>query len=182
MKTILAALIAGLALAAPLLAQLPPPGGPRGGFPGFPDSARRTEMLADRIEEDLGLNRDQRREILAILDQTQTATKGMQEELQTTRKTLVAAIRTGKTAPDLDPLHQQIGTLVAKLTAMQSAAFAEALKVLKDDQKADADILYEVLGMVAGSGGRPMRGGPGGPDGFRNSGHGPREPGGPPRK
>jgi hypothetical protein len=183
MKTILAGLILGGVLGSQLLAQLPPSGGPRGGFPGFGDPARRTEMLADRLAEDLGLNRDQRKEVKDILDQTQTAAKPLQDELQGTRQALKVAVRAGKPAAELEPLHQQIGVASAKLAALQSAAFAESLKLLKDDQKNDADILYEVLGMIAGSSARPTmprRGGPGGPDGFRDPGsHAPRGAGGP---
>jgi len=181
MKTILLGLVLGGVLTSQLLAQIPPPAGPRGGF-GFGDPARRTEMLADRLAEDLGLNRDQREEVQDILAQTQTAAKPLQEELQSTRKSLKEAVKEGKPAAELEPMHQQVGGVTAKLAALQSAAFAEALKLLSDAQKTDADILYEVLGMVAGPAGRPampLRGGPGGPDGFRDpGGRGPRGPGG----
>ena len=86
--------------------------------------------------------------------------------------------------PELDTLHKQIGEAHTKLAAIQSNAFADVLKLLKDDQKKNTDFVYETLGTLVGPVGRGavmMRGGPGamnrpgGPDSFVR-------PGGPDRQ
>jgi hypothetical protein len=114
--------------------------------------------------------------------QAQTSAKPLQDDLQNARKAVKEAIVAGKAPAELDQLHQQIGAHYAKLAAIQSAAFAAALRLLKEDQKNDADIVYEILGFVAGSGGRglgmPMHGGPGGGRGPERFGPGGRPPSG----
>lgn len=141
------------------------------GGPG--DFGRRSEMLVDRLADDLGLNRDQRQELQVLCRKAETSAKPIQEELQKARQAVKTAVLAGKTGSDLEPLHQQVGSASAKLCAIQSAAFGEALQVLDEDQKANADFLFEALGMIAGGrggmppmlpGGRPP-GGPGGPGG-----------------
>jgi len=182
MKPVSMGLMVGGCLVLCLLAQPGPPGGRGGGFPGFGDPARRTEMIVDRLAEDIGLSPSQWREMKNLFARAQTSAKPVQEELQSARKAIKEAVVAGKAPAELDQLHQQVGAAHAKLAAIQSAAFADALKLLKDEQKSDADIVYEVLGLVAGSGGRgpmPMRGAPGGrgPDPL-GPGH-PPPPGGP---
>jgi hypothetical protein len=174
--TLMGLVIGGFLVLHPLAQPALPGGGPRG-FPGFGDPARRTEMMVDRLAEDIGLNRDQWKAMKDLFAKAQTSAKPLQDELQGARKAVREAIVAGKAPAELDLLHQQIGTHYAKLAAIQSAAFADALKLLKDDQKNDADVIYEILGIVAGSGGRggmPMHGGPGG------RGPGGLGPGGPP--
>jgi len=180
MKAVLMGLIISGFLVSHPLAQPAPPGGRAGGFPGFHDPARWTEMIVDRLAEDIGLNRSQWREMKNLFTKAQTSAKPLQDQLQRTRQAIREAIVAGKPAAELEVLHQQVGATCAKLAAIQSAAFADALKLLKEEQKNDAEIVYNVLGLVAGSGGRPpMRGGPGGrgPDHFGPGG--PPRPGGP---
>jgi len=181
MKTTLAGVIIGGFLALHSLAQPSLPGGKPGGFPGFGDPARRTEMIVDRLAEDIGLDRDQWKGMKDLFTKAQTSATPLQDQLQSTRKAIREAVVAGKTAAELGPLHEQVGATYAKLAAIQSAAFAEALKLLKDDQRNDAGIVYEILGLVAGSGGRgtmPMHGGPGG-RGFGGPGSGGPPSGGP---
>lgn len=182
MKPVLMGLIVSGFLVSHPLAQPAPPGGRARGFPGFGDPARHIEMIVDRLAEDIALNRDQWREMKNLFAKAQTSAKPLQDELQSTRKAIREAIVAGKPAAELDLLHQQVGATCAKLAAIQSAAFADALKFLKDEQKSDAHIVYEVLGLVAGSGGRPampMRGGPGGRGPDHPGPGGPPPPGGP---
>lgn len=177
MKATLMGVIIGGFLALQPLAQPVLPGGKPGGFPGFGDPARRTEMTVDVLAEEIGLDRDQRKGMKDLFVKALTSATPLQDQLQSTRKAVREAVVAGKAPAELGPLHEQIGATYAKLAAIQSAAFAEALKLLKDDQKNDAGIVYERLGLVAGSGGRgamPMHGGPGG------RGFGGRGPGGPP--
>jgi hypothetical protein len=176
MKLTLTGLIMGVTVTSLLLAQQPPPDHRPGGFPGFGDPARRMEMMVDRLAEDIGLNRDQRKEMKDICDKAQTSAKPLQDELQNTRKAIKEAVKTGKQQEELKALHQQIGASHAKLAAIESAAFADALKLLTDNQKNDADFVFEFLGLIVGSGGRvgmPIRGAPGG-----FGGPGDRPPGG----
>jgi len=151
----LAFTLAGL-LVCNIAAQHPPPpnSGP-GGFRGFGDPNRRLEMLADCLAEDIGLDQNQRKEMLEILTQTMTAAKPLQEELQEVRQSIKVAIKAGKKSTDLESLHEQIGTINAKLAGIQSSAFAQACKSLKETQKDNADVIFETLGLVAGQGGRP---------------------------
>jgi Spy/CpxP family protein refolding chaperone len=177
------ALFAALTLTfvTPLAAQDRPAERRPGGFPGPGDPSRRTEMIADRLAEDIGLSRDQRNAIKDLFDRAQNAARPFQDQLQSAHAAIRAAIRAGTNTEAIASLHVQIGTNTVQLAAIQSAAFGDALKILTAAQTNDADILYEVLGFVAGPGPRspnPFRGGPGGPGGpggFGNPGR--RQPG-----
>jgi Spy/CpxP family protein refolding chaperone len=137
------------------------------------DPARRSEMMVQRLAEDVGLNKDQRGQIKDILDKAQTAAKPLQQELQDTRRQIKEAVKAGKSSDDVNALHQKLGASYAKLAAVQSNAFADTLKILKGDQKEDADSIYDTIGMMTGVGGRGM--GPGGRGGFGPpGGFGPR--------
>jgi hypothetical protein len=181
MKPTLAGLILATVFSPLLFAQQGRPDHRPGGFPGFGDPSRRTEMMADRLAEDIGLSRDQRNAMKDLLDRAQDSARPLQEELQSIRTDIKSAIRAGKGPETLTPLHEKLGTNHVKLAAIQSAAFADALKTLNESQKNDADIVYDVLGFVASTSGRgPImpRGGPGGPEGFGAPGrHPPTDPG-----
>ncbi len=141
----------------------PAPGGGPGKPPGFWDPARRTEMMVDRLAEDMGLNREQQQEMQSLFEKAQASAKPWQVELDRVRTEIREALRSGKKPEELDALHQQLGATTTKLAVIQSAAFAAALKLLKADQLGNAGFLYDLLGAVTasvGRGGMPMRGGP----------------------
>ena len=191
MKRILLGLILAAIIIPSALAQQPAarPGGRSGGFQGMVDPARRSELMVERLAEDIGLNKDQRKQMKGVIDNAQSSSKPLQQELQDTRKEIKEDIKAQKNEAELDALHQKLGATYAKLAAVQSSAFADALKLLKDDQKEDADTIYDTLSVVTGSGGggrggMMMRGGPGGfgPGGFGpppGGGGGRGGPGGP---
>jgi hypothetical protein len=174
MKKILLGLILAAIIIPSTLAQEPPPRpGGRSDGQGMSDPARRSEMMVERLAQDIGLNKDQRKQMKGVIDNAQNSAKPLQQELQDTRKQIKEAIKAQKNQTELDALHQKLGATFAKLAAVQSSAFADALKLLKDDQKEDVDSIYDTLSMVTGSGGggrggMMMRGGPGGfgPGGF----------------
>lgn len=143
-------------LACSIPAQHPPPpdAGPSG-FRGFGDPRRRMEMLADCLAEDVGLDQNQRKEMLGILNQAQTSANPLQEELQQTRRSIKDAIKAGKKPEDLESLHQQCGAITAKLAVVQSMAFAQAVSMLKDSQKNNADLIFDMLSLALGQSARP---------------------------
>jgi hypothetical protein len=135
-------------------------------------------MMVERLAEEIGLNKDQRKQMKELIDSAQTSAKPLQQELEDTRKLIKEAVKGEKKQADIDSLHQKLGATYAKLAAVQSSAFADAIKLLKDDQKEDADSIYDTLSAVTGSGGRGgmmMGGGRGGfgpPRGFGGPGGG----------
>ena len=120
------------------------------------EQGRRLEMMADRLAGDLKLSRDQRQELKALLENTAAAAKPVQDELRANRRQLKESVKAGKSAADLAPLHESMGKLHARLGSLQSAAFAEALRWLKPEQRTEADVLFDVLGMVVSTAGRGL--------------------------
>lgn len=118
------------------------------------DPSRRLEMMADRLAGDLKLSRDQRHELKALLENTVAAAKPIQDELRRTRKQLKEAVAAGKPVADLEPLHEAMGKAHARLSSLQTTAFSEALRWLKPEQRTEADVLFDVLGMLTNSLGR----------------------------
>ena len=117
---------------------------------------RRLEMMADRLAGDLKLSRDQRQELKVLLENTAAAAKPIQDELRANRRQIKEAVKAGKSAAELAPLHESMGKAHARLSSVQTVAFSEALRWLKPDQRTEADVLFDVLGMVVSTAGRGL--------------------------
>jgi hypothetical protein len=175
-RPVIGALFACL-LSAQLIGQQPPPPGPGPNGPhGFGSLEKRLEMFVDRVSEDLALDKNQRKEFKDIIQQAQTAAEPVQQELQNLHKSLKEAIKNGKSAAVLDKLQQEVGATHIKLAVLQSTAFANAFKLLKEDQKDQAGIIYDMLPLVmspSGRGGAVLHNGPPGFNGPPRSGRDP---------
>jgi len=134
---------------APVIAQPGPPGGAG----GMADPARRSEMMVNMLAEQNGMDEKQRAELKTIFDTALTSAKPLQDELQKTRVAIKDAVKAGKKQDELNALHQQVGAANAKLAAVQSKAFGDVLHLLKDGQKENTDVIYEMIVMVSGGGG-----------------------------
>jgi hypothetical protein len=128
-------------------------------------------FMLDMVSGQIGLDKDQRKQMKSVLDEARAASKPVQEQIEKNRSALLAELKAGKTGDQLVKFHKTHGALEEKLSAAQSKAFTSVLAVLKPDQRANADMLFSaVLAMstMEGRGGPmgmpgmmgPQRGGP----------------------
>ena len=92
-----------------------------------------------------------------VIDKAQNAAKSLEDEFQATLSSIKEAVQSSKQQGVIDALNEQLGATYSMLAAVQSAAFADAMKILKDEQKHHAARVYDTLGLVRISGERPGR-------------------------
>ncbi|MBI4903700.1 MAG: Spy/CpxP family protein refolding chaperone [Acidobacteria bacterium] len=154
-----------------VLAALAVPGSAGAQRPdGPPDPQQRQAFLMDIMGTQLNLNKDQRGQLQGILDRAREAATPLHEQVAKSREAIRNAIRDGKSGAALDPYHKQLGHQFAQLMAIESKAYAELFAILTPEQKASADVGYNMLGMLLA----PPR-----PGGDRRGGGGGRGSGGP---
>jgi Spy/CpxP family protein refolding chaperone len=158
MKTTLARLFTAAGLSVALAcAQGPGPGSIEGGGP--PDGASRVQMRVEMLTNALNLTEAQQTKAAALFTEAQTAGETIQKNLQTTRKSITAAVK--KNAPaTIDELAAKAGILSGQLMAINAKAEAALYATLTSDQKTQYDAMSQ-RGPGGGPGG-PGGGGPGG--------------------
>jgi hypothetical protein len=129
----------------------------------MPDRGPRLEMMVERLAAEFALDDKQRQEMRSILTNAQAAALPLRMDLDKLRRATKEAVEMGRPQDELDKLHQQLGATHAKLAAVQSKAFGEGLRLLDEQQKPRADMVYQVVNMAIESAGRDGPGGFGGP-------------------
>lgn len=92
----------------------------------------------------------------AVLDQARAVAEPIRSEIRRTQLALRDAVKADSDLADLGSLHARIGEAHARLVAVQSAGFAAGLQLLSDEQKPDAKVLFDVLGLIVAPSQRPL--------------------------
>lgn len=124
----------GLMSAALVLAQRGGGGGGRGGDMGAPLSFASTNRL-DRLANSLKLNKEQKKNIKATMDDAQKEATPLHEQMNKSRLEIAGAIAAGKPKEELEKAVLGAAELETQMTSLEVHAFAKALGFLEDDQK-----------------------------------------------
>lgn len=112
----------------------------------------------------LNLTADQKAQAKSIFDAQRQAAQPIQDQLDTARKALYAAAKSGAADAQLEQLAAAEAPLLGQLEGVRAKAFAKFYAILTPEQKQKID------SMPGGGMGFGMMGGPGGPGGPRGFG------------
>ncbi|MBZ5724395.1 MAG: Spy/CpxP family protein refolding chaperone [Acidobacteriia bacterium] len=129
---------------------------------------RSANWWLERISTILSLDVSQKAQANTIFDTALAATQALQPALLQAHTDLRNAARTGK---DIDKLTTTAGTLVAKMQAIHTTAFAQLYNILTPTQRDQFD-KYEGAGLCMGLGWGPGMGMMGGGRGMGMMGRG----------
>ena len=118
-------------------------GGGRGGSKG-PDMPMGsfTASRLDRISTMLNLNKDQKKDFKAAMDEGQKQATPVHEEILKTRQQIADAVAGGKSSEEL---VKNEGLLEAQLAEIEMRAFAKVAETLEEDQKPRAGMLFQMM-------------------------------------
>ena len=105
-----------------------------GGNMGAAGSFGPTSRL-DRLAETLKLNKDQKKDIKATLDDAQKEATPLHEQMNKSRLAIAEAVAAGKPKEEIEKAVMSEAELETQMTSLELHAFAGALKLLEDDQK-----------------------------------------------
>ena len=108
-----------------------------------------TDWRLEQLSTLLSLDVSQKAQAKTIFDNALAATQALQPALLQAHTDLRNAARTGK---DIERLSTAVGTLVAKMQASHTTAFAQLYNILTPAQRAQLD-KYEGAGLCIGIGG-----------------------------
>ena len=117
-------------------------GNRNGGMMG--PSAARPEPL-DQLTTLLKLNKDQKKDVKTILDETQKEVTPLHENMLKSREQIGAAIEAGKSQPDIDQAVKNFSDLEAQVSAVEAKAFSKIFAGLDADQKANPQNLVNSI-------------------------------------
>jgi Spy/CpxP family protein refolding chaperone len=106
------------------------------------------QLRIDRLTGLLGLSDAQKSQAATIFGDAAQATQPLQQQMREARTSLQEAVRAGNTA-QIDQLATTIGNLTGKVTAIDSKAEAQFVKILTPEQLAK----YPPQGMGGPGGG-----------------------------
>jgi len=108
-------------------------GGGGGGMPsgGFGGSTNRL----DRLTETLKLNKDQKKDIKATMDDAQKEATPLHEQMNKSRLAIAEAVAAGKPKEEIEKAVYSEAELETQMIALELHAFAKSLSFLEDDQK-----------------------------------------------
>ena len=89
----------------------------------------------DRLAETLKLNKDQKKDIKATLDDAQKEATPLHEQMNKSRLAIAEAVAAGKPKEEIEKAVMSEAELETQMTSLELHAFAGALKLLEDDQK-----------------------------------------------
>ena len=127
-------------------------GGGRGGggnnIPniGFSGSTNRLDRLTDTLK----LNKDQKRDIKATMDDAQKEATPLHEQMTKSRLAVAEAVAAGKPKEEIEKAVMSEAELETQMTSLELHAFAKALTFLEDDQKKAGGTMM-IYSMVRGA-------------------------------
>jgi Spy/CpxP family protein refolding chaperone len=124
-------LLAGLLASTLVFAQRG--GGGRGGSNMSNMSSGETRM--DRLTSALKLNKDQRREIKAAMDDAQKEATPVYEQLPKSHLAIAEAVAAGKSQEEIEKAVHHHAELETQIVSIELHAFAKAVVLLEPDQK-----------------------------------------------
>jgi len=127
----------GMIVCALVVAQRGGGGGGKGGGGGNMGAASfgGSTTRLDRLTDTLKLNKDQKKDIKATLDDAQKEATPLHEQMNKSRLAIAEAVAAGKPKEEIEKAVMAEAEMETQMTALELNAFAKALKFLEDDQK-----------------------------------------------
>ena len=103
---------------------------------------QRAQQRFDRMASYLNLTDAQRTQAQGFWREAHESAKALAPQLKQNRQAMSAAVKANNTA-DIERLAAQRGTLMGKMTAIRTEAFAKVYQTLTPDQRVKADQMHE---------------------------------------
>lgn len=127
-------LLAGLLASTLVFAQRGGGGGGRGGS-NVPNMNFGGGTRLDRMSEALKLNKDQKKDIKAAMDEAQKEATPVREQMAESRLAIAEAVVAAKSQEEMNKAIRGDAELDAQLTSIELHAFAKVVSFLEVDQK-----------------------------------------------
>lgn len=137
----------GILAAALASAQYGGGGGGRGassnakGAPGGMPPLPRIYQIGDM----LGLDKDQRKQVMTILDDAQKEAAPTRDRMPAAQLAIAQAIQAGRTEEEIAKTVDAYAALDTEMTAIELRSFAKVAQILREEQKARMPGLYRML-------------------------------------
>jgi hypothetical protein len=89
----------------------------------------------DRLADTLKLNKDQKRDIKAAMDDAQKEATPLHEQMTKSRLVIAESVVAGKPKEEIDKAVMSEAELETQMASLELHAFAKSLSFLEDDQK-----------------------------------------------
>jgi Spy/CpxP family protein refolding chaperone len=141
-KIILIGALAGI-LATPVFAQRG--GGSKKGGQDTSAMGYSSTTRFDRISDTLKLNKDQKKEVKAALDDAQKQATPIHDQLMKGRQAIAEAVAGGKSQDEINQLVNANAALDAQIAGIELKAFAAIYKVLDSNQQAKTQPVFAMM-------------------------------------
>jgi hypothetical protein len=111
----------------------------------MPSPTRMNRM--DILEKALSLNKDQRKDVKNIMDESQKEATPLRDQMAKGRADVAAAVEAGK-SDAVDQAVKSYAELETKMAAIELKAFAQIFKLLDSDQQAKTRDVFPMMGGV----------------------------------
>jgi hypothetical protein len=141
-------IISTLFLAAGLLMAQRGGGGGGGGASqmGQPGMSRPEPL--DQLTQMLKLNKDQKKDVKGIMDETQKEVIPLRDSMAKSREQIAVAIEASKSQDEVDQAVKSFAALEAQVTSVEAKAFSKIFGSLDSGQKANAQALVSALNFM----------------------------------
>jgi Heavy-metal resistance len=99
----------------------------------------------DQLTSMLKLNKDQKKDVKGILDETQKEVTPLRDSMAKSREQIGATVEAGKGQPDIDQAVKTYADLEAQVTTLEAKAFSKIFAGLDADQKSNPQTLVNSL-------------------------------------
>jgi hypothetical protein len=112
-----------------------------------PMGPARVEPL-DQIAQMLKLNKDQKKDVRGIMDETQKEVTPLRDTMIKSREQIAADIAAGKSQDEIDQAVKSYSALEAQVSTLEAKAFGKIFSGLEADQKANQQALVGSLNFM----------------------------------
>ena len=109
------------------------------------DPAERERMMVESLSDQLGLKKDQKKQLKIVLDRGKENVQPLQLDAMQVKGQIRAAVKSGAEA---GPLFEKYGAVQAQLAAAEAKVFADVLAMLDEKQGQKADGVYNMIPML----------------------------------
>jgi hypothetical protein len=120
-------------------------GGSKNGAQGIPNVGFGGGTRFDRISEVLKLNKDQKKEVKATLDDAQKQATPIHDQMMKGREAIAEAVAGGKSQDEMNPLIHANAALDAQMAGIELKAFAAIYKGLDADQQTRTAAVFTMM-------------------------------------
>ncbi len=99
----------------------------------------------DQLAQMLKLNKDQKKDVKGIMDDTQKEVAPLRDSMTKSRDLIAATIESGKSQDEVDQAVKSFAALEAQVSGVEAKAFSKIFAGLDADQKTNAQALVSTL-------------------------------------